>query len=149
MLEVLFGPEHTPSRLRRFSSDRRALQGRVRTLLQGVEHALARDGLVARDRVTWPGTTLTVLAYLGMLVEGVLVVVTLVAGEWMALAATLVAGATTVATVFVTPASWRRFLPPAVPRREHLAGLRQYLELAEADRLRVLQSPQGAELRAV
>jgi hypothetical protein len=149
VLEVLFGPEHTSSRLRRFSSDRRALQGRVRTLLQGVEHALARDGLVARDRVTWPGTTLTVLAYLGMLVEGVLIVVTLVATDWVALAAALVALATTIATIFVTPASWRRFLPPAVPRREHLAGLRRYLELAEVDRLRVLQSPAGAELRAV
>nr|WP_281274049.1 DUF2207 domain-containing protein [Agromyces tardus] len=149
VLEVLFGPEHTSSRLRRFSSDRRALQGRVRTLLQGVEHALAREGLVARDRVTWPGTTLTVLAYLGMLVEGVLIVVTLVATDWVALAAALVALATTIATIFVTPASWRRFLPPAVPRREHLAGLRRYLELAEVDRLRVLQSPAGAELRAV
>jgi hypothetical protein len=149
VLEVLFGPEHTSSRLRRFSSDRRALQGRVRTLLQGVEHALARDGLVARDRVTWPGTTLTVLAYLGMLVEGVLIVVTLVATDWVALAAALVALAVTIATIFVTPASWRRFLPPAEPRREHLAGLRRYLELAEVDRLRVLQSPAGAELRAV
>lgn len=149
VLEVLFGPEHTSSRLRRFSADRRALQGRVRTLLQGVEHALARDGLVARDRVTWPGTTLTVLAYLGMLVEGVLLVVTLVTSDWAALAATLVALVATVATIFVTPASWRRFLAPAVPRREHLAGLRQYLELAEGDRIRVLQSPGGAELRAV
>ena len=29
--------------------------------------------------------------------------------------------------------------------RDHLEGLKEYIELAEADRLRVLQSPQGAE----
>jgi hypothetical protein len=29
--------------------------------------------------------------------------------------------------------------------REHLEGIRQYLELAEADRIRMLQSPTGAE----
>jgi uncharacterized membrane protein YgcG len=29
--------------------------------------------------------------------------------------------------------------------REHLEGIRQYLELAEADRIRMLQSPEGAE----
>lgn len=149
VLEVLFGPEHTGKRLRRFSADRRALRGRVRTLLQNTEHALARDGLVARDRVTWPGTTLTVLAYLGMFVEAIFLVVTLIAGDWAAHIATFGALAATIATIFVTPASWRRFLPPAVPKREHLEGLRQYLELAEADRLRVLQSPSGAELRPV
>ena len=149
VLEVLFGPEHTGKRLRRFSADRRALRGRVRTLLQNTEHALARDGLVARDRVTWPGTTLTVLAYLGMFVEAIFLVVTLMAGDWTAHVATLGALAATIATIFVTPASWRRFLPPAVPKREHLEGLRQYLELAEADRMRMLQSPSGAELRPV
>ena len=61
--------------------------------------------------------------------------------------ATLIALAATIATIFVTPASWRRFLPPAQPKREHLAGLHQYIALAEADRLKMLQSPSGAELR--
>ena len=38
----------------------------------------------------------------------------------------------------------RRFTPQAQTRRAHLDGIRQYLSLAEADRLRVLQSPAGA-----
>lgn len=33
--------------------------------------------------------------------------------------------------------------------RDHLRGLREYLTLAEADRLRILQSPEGAERRSV
>ncbi|KQZ09326.1 hypothetical protein ASD23_13755 [Agromyces sp. Root1464] len=147
LLEALFGPEHTSTRVRRFSADRRALAGRLKSLLLNTEHALARDGLVAERRVTWPGVTLTVLAYLGMLVEALFLVFTIIGGEWGALIATLVAIAATIATIFVTPSSWRKFLPAADARREHLAGLKQYLELAEADRLRVLQSPSGAELR--
>lgn len=148
LLEVLFGPEHTGTRVRRFSSDRRALAGRLKSLLLNTEHALARDGLVAERRVTWPGVTLTVLAYLGMLVEALFLVITIIGGDWPALIATLVALGATIATIFVTPASWRRFPPAADSRREHLAGLRQYIRLAEAERLRVLQSPSGAELRA-
>lgn len=147
LLEVLFGPEHTPGRVRRFSSDRRALAGRIKSLLLNTEHSLARDGLIADRRVTWPGVTLTVLAYLGMLVEALFIVMTLVAADWPALVATLIALGATIATIFVTPSSWRRFLPPAQPKREHLAGLRRYLVLAEADRMRMLQSPNGAELR--
>ena len=147
LLEALFGPEHTSTRVRRFSADRRALAGRLKSLLLNTEHALARDGLVAERRVTWPGVTLTVLAYLGMLVEALFLVFTIIGGEWGALIATLVAIAATIATIFVTPSSWRKFLPAADARREHLAGLKQYIELAEADRLRVLQSPSGAELR--
>ncbi|MEF3405570.1 DUF2207 family protein [Agromyces sp. CCNWLW203] len=147
LLEALFGPEHTSTRVRRFSADRRALAGRLKSLLLNTEHALARDGFVAERRVTWPGVTLTVFAYLGMLVEALFLVFTIVSGEWGALIATVVAIAATIATIFVTPSSWRRFLPPADSRREHLAGLKQYLELAEADRLRALQSPSGAELR--
>ena len=147
LLEALFGPEHTSTRVRRFSADRRALAGRLKSLLLNTEHALARDGLVAERRVTWPGVTLTVLAYLGMLVEALFLVFTIVGGEWGALIATLIAIAATIATIFVTPSSWRKFLPAADARREHLAGLKQYIELAEADRLRVLQSPSGAELR--
>ncbi|MDR6906322.1 hypothetical protein J2X63_002008 [Agromyces sp. 3263] len=147
LLEALFGPEHTPGRVRRFSSDRRALAARLRTVVQHTEHALARDGLVAPRRMTWPGTTLRILAYLGMLVEALFIVFALIDGDWPALIATVVALAATIATILVTPASWRRYLPPARSRREHLEGLRRYLSLAEAERLRVLQSPSGAELR--
>jgi hypothetical protein len=147
LLEALFGPEHTHGRVRRFSSDRRALSGRLRAILQNTEHALARDGLVGERRTTWPGMTLTVLAYLGMLVEALFIMFALIDGDWPALVTTIIALAATIATIIVTPSSWRRFLPAARPKREHLEGLRQYLALAEAERLRVLQSPDGATLQ--
>lgn len=42
-----------------------------------------------------------------------------------------------------------RVTDAGAPARDHLRGLRDYLVLAEADRLRVLQSPEGAERRPV
>lgn len=42
-----------------------------------------------------------------------------------------------------------RITDAGAPARDHLRGLRDYLQLAEADRLRVLQSPEGAERRAI
>lgn len=42
-----------------------------------------------------------------------------------------------------------RVTDAGAPARDHLRGLRDYLQLAEADRLRVLQSPEGAERRAI
>ncbi|MGI9822257.1 hypothetical protein [Agromyces sp. Marseille-Q5079] len=146
VLEALFGPEHTGTRVRRFTSDRRALSARLKSVVRDASYGLAREGLIAPKRVTWPGTTLTVLAYLGMLVEALFIVFTLVAGDWPALITTIAALAVTIATIIVTPASWRHFLPPAHERREHLDGLRQYLELAESNRMRALQSPSTAEL---
>ena len=148
LLDALFGADHTSGRVRRFSSDRRALAGRLKIVLLGIEHALARDGLIAERRVGWPGGTLMLLAYLGMLVEALLIVFALLNNSWPALVVTLVALAATIATIFVTPPWWRKYLPAGQAKREHLAGLRRYLALAEADRLRVLQSPSGAELRA-
>ncbi|WP_150953008.1 DUF2207 family protein [Microbacterium testaceum] len=38
-----------------------------------------------------------------------------------------------------------RITDAGAPARDHLRGLRDYLQLAEADRMRVLQSPEGAE----
>ncbi|MCD2441395.1 DUF2207 domain-containing protein [Agromyces sp. SYSU K20354] len=148
LLDALFGPDHTSTRVRRFSSDRRALAGRLKILLLGIEHALARDGLIGERRVGWPGGALRLLAYLGMLVEALLIVFALLNNSLPALIITLIALTATIATIFVTPPWWRKYLPPAQAKREHLAGLRQYLALAEADRLRALQSPSGAELRA-
>ncbi len=83
-----------------------------------------------------------------MLVEALLIVFALLNNAMPALVVTLVALAATIATIFVTPPWWRKYLPAGQAKREHLAGLRRYLALAEADRLRVLQSPSGAELRA-
>jgi uncharacterized membrane protein YgcG len=62
-----------------------------------------------------------------------------------AVPATVVAGILT----FVFLRYRDRVTDAGAPARDHLRGLRDYLALAEADRLRVLQSPEGAERRPV
>ena len=70
---------------------------------------------------------------------------TLVAGAWMPGAACFAAVVLLVVALCVIPPGERRVpTAEADSRRTHLDGLRQYLTLAEADRLRVLQSPTGA-----
>ncbi|MBP1326416.1 hypothetical protein JOF28_001648 [Leucobacter exalbidus] len=76
-----------------------------------------------------------------------IVCATMLGEDDTALAGVIVAGAAfcaTIAAMIVCPRPWRRFLPPSLQARRHLAGMREYIRLAEADRLRVLQSPQGA-----
>lgn len=51
--------------------------------------------------------------------------------------------------VFVVVRYRDRITDAGAPARDHLAGLRDYLQLAEADRMRVLQSPEGAERTSV
>ena len=136
LLEALFGPEHTHGRVRRFSAIGARSAGGCSTLAAAHRARARARRARRRRRVAWPGMTLTILAYLGMLVEALFIVFALIDGDWPALIATLIALAATIATILVTPSSWRRFLPPARAKREHLEGLRQYLDLAEADRLR-------------
>ncbi|KQM39937.1 DUF2207 domain-containing protein [Microbacterium sp. Leaf203] len=59
----------------------------------------------------------------------------------VAIPATVVLGILT----FVVLRYRDRITDAGAPARDHLRGLRDYLSLAEADRLRVLQSPEGAE----
>jgi uncharacterized membrane protein YgcG len=44
----------------------------------------------------------------------------------------------------VVASSWRPFTERGVERRDYLKGLKMYMQLAEAERIRQLQSPEGA-----
>jgi uncharacterized membrane protein YgcG len=59
----------------------------------------------------------------------------------LALVLTILLGIAIIVVVFPR----ERRTEQAVPAYEHLLGIRDYLRLAEADRLRMLQSPGGAE----
>lgn len=67
---------------------------------------------------------------------------------WWQIAAIPVTGVLGI-LVFVLIRYRDRVTDAGAPARDHLRGLRDYLTLAEADRLRVLQSPEGAERRRV
>ncbi|QEO13898.1 DUF2207 domain-containing protein [Agromyces intestinalis] len=147
LLEALFGPGHPTGRVRRFSKDRRAVGRRLRALVDREVDTLTRAGLAAGT--SGGRAALRVLGVLGLIatIPGALVAMAIAAPEPAAIACMVVALAAAVATLIVTPGgSARRFTAAAMPWRTHLDGMRQYLSVAEADRIRVLQSPHTAEL---
>lgn len=150
VLEALFGPDHTPGRVRRFSSDARALHRRVHGVIDEAEKRLASAGLIGRGRRGWATLLIRVAA---VLVIGVclllLVAAWSVSEPGAALYVVLVAGlVVAIAAIVVAPRPWRRFHSAAQPMRAHLAGMREYIALAEAEPLRFSQSTEGADLRA-
>lgn len=151
LLEALFGPDHAPGRVRRFSADGRALRRRLRDLLGATEARLAAAGLIRPGRRTAPVVLLRLASWILMIVDVVLFGAALAAdggaGDGAAFAVSFGAFFVALAALLVTPSPWRRFLPPSQPLRAHLTGLREYIALAEAGPLRFLQSNEGAELR--
>lgn len=143
VLEALFGPDHTPGRVRRFSSDRRALGRRVRRVLDITDDILVDDGFLSRRQTAWPVRLVGTFGVLGLIACAVFSIIAW--GSWIAFGLALASLALVVAALVVNPKPWRRFTEAARPHREHLDGLRQYMTLAEADRLTMLQSPSGAE----
>jgi hypothetical protein len=135
-------------RLRRFSRDRRRTARRVRSLVDGTAAALARRGLLAAGTpVVRP--VLRRFAVLVILIAAGATLLGLTLGDLVTAAlagASLLAAAGALAVV--PRGSERRFTARAEPLRRHLDGLRQYLVIAEKDRLRALQSLQTADIEA-
>ena len=143
VLEALFGPGHSSDRVRRFSKDRRQLSKRVARLTSAVEDHLRRQALLGR-RKAWPMVLIRVGAVLTLLVGTFTLIGAGGNGDWAAFWVTMASLGMVIATFFVAPTTWRRYTPESARVREHLAGLNGYITLAEADRLRFLQSPSGA-----
>ncbi|MRG59464.1 DUF2207 domain-containing protein [Agromyces sp. CFH 90414] len=145
LLEALFGTGHPNHRVRRFSRDARVVGRRIRTLVAWTVDELTRAGLVAG--VSSARQVLRSFSWLALVAICIVLLATLVAGAG---APTVIAGvalAVIIAALSVIPSGRsRRFTAAARPWREHLDGLRQYMRLAEADRIRALQAPQTAEL---
>lgn len=151
VLSALFPAGHEPGQVRRFSSDGRRQRRELRAVFSAAEKRLADAGLIVPGRAVWPVVLLRVFGWIGIVVSFVLFVAALAVddglGDGPAFAASFLAFLVYIAGVSVVPAPWRRFRRAAQPLRTHLAGLREYIALAEADPLRFSQSVQGAQLR--
>ncbi|MBK0419848.1 DUF2207 domain-containing protein [Leucobacter sp. CSA1] len=85
------------------------------------------------------------LLFLAVLAIGlVLMLGAAVEGEWLGGVAVLVDVALVFWVLTLAPPPLLRFTDRGQELRRHLSGLRDYMRLAEQDRLRMLQSPEGA-----
>lgn len=147
ILEALFGRESATTRVRRFSSDSRDLSRRVRAVLDGEQQKGIAAGLFGPRLCAWPIVLLRIFAAGG--IASSLVFVLVACGQdfgvdWASFSGAVLGFAMVLAVFFVAPRPWRRFAVAAEPLREHLAGMREYIDLAEKEPLRFLQSVQGA-----
>ncbi|MFJ4038802.1 DUF2207 family protein [Microbacterium sp. NPDC090007] len=146
LLHVVCGGDTPSGFSRRLSSDRRRTAVRVRELLATRYRRLQREGILTSRR---PGRGIS----RGTAIAGtaaVLIAFSLLASPPPAVVISgVLALALFVAAAVIVPAGRAPGVARAAEsRREHLDGIRQYLRLAEVDRLRVLQSPTGAAVSA-
>lgn len=147
VLEALFGRESSATRVRRLSADSRRLTRRVRDVLENEEQAGIAAGLFVARRCTWPTVLLRIFAAGGIASSLVFALGSVLQDsgpDWGGFIVAILGFVAVLAVFFVTPRPWRRFTAQAEPLRAHLAGMREYMDLAEKEPLRMLQSVQGA-----
>lgn len=148
VLEGLFGQGSTSAdgQVQRFLSDRSEIRQRLKGVFDPAKTRLQTAGLFRRGRRAWPTALLKGFAVLAALGIAFFMMGALANGDVFPAVLLAVGAAISLAVLFVAPRPWRSFLPAADPLRAHLMGIREYMQLAEADQLRMLQSTQGALL---
>ncbi|GAA4170471.1 DUF2207 family protein [Gryllotalpicola koreensis] len=118
---------------------------RIAKLLQAAKDSVRAQGLIKRKHTRAGSIVLGVAAL--VIIAAIVLLYLLVSralGSWqhdLALVGALACGVAAFA-LCVPP---ERRTDASTPAYEHLLGIRDYLRLAEADRIRMLQSPSGAE----
>jgi uncharacterized membrane protein YgcG len=148
LAQALFGPELTPGTTYAMTGTDTALSAQVRKTLQAATVATVTNGFRKKRQAarTAPPALLTLASTILTFVFGV----SLLNGSFGgAIPFLLFIPATVV--IFVVFALLGRvpLTDVGAELRDHLKGLELYIRLAEADRLRMLQSPTGAERAAV
>lgn len=148
LLVGLFGASPAPGAQFEFGGSNSRMASAAQRLLAWAAKDLRERGMYAvvpRGVRVWPMLVAFVAAIgafiIGMALDG--------AGRGDGLAAAIaVTGLPIAAVVAVLVARTPKSVQGAEVR-DHLAGLRQFIDWAEADRIRTLQSPEGAERRPI
>lgn len=149
VLAAIFGADGVPGDRVTLGPDHPEISAALHALPKTAASELRRRGWTEPPRRG--GSTVAALVAVGAFVVSVVALVLAAAGTapvWWQVAAI----PTTVVTGILSFALLRyrdRVTDAGADARDHLEGLRDYLTLAEADRLRVLQSPEGAERRPI
>jgi uncharacterized membrane protein YgcG len=148
LAQALFGPELTPGTTYAMTGTDTALSAQVRKTLQAATAATVTNGFRKKRQAarTAPPALLTLASTILTFVFGV----SLLNGNFGGAVPFLLFIPATVILFVVFALLGRVPLTDAgAELRDHLKGLELYIRLAEADRLRMLQSPTGAERGAV
>lgn len=147
VLAAVFGDTPAPGQRVALDSPGSDAGGRLRDLLPVAAAEVRRRGWMQRPvwRVAVVAGVIAVLAF-SLALAALLITSVGTTPDWWQIAAVPVTAVVGILTFLVI--RWSdRVTDAGAPARDHLLGLRDYLALAEADRMRVLQSPEGAERR--
>lgn len=145
VLVAVFGEDAAPGERTTLTAESQVVAKRLDDLSDLAKTSLREAGLTESPKQR--ATSAAIYVAMGVFVLALACMLLPVIGRtasWLGLVglvATIAAGAVAVAL-------WRyrdRVTDAGAGTRDHLVGLRDYLALAEKDRLRVLQSPEGAE----
>lgn len=145
VIVALFGEDASRGARKKIAPDANALAARLAALSDVARDSLREAGLT--DTPDRRGASFAIYGSIGVLVLAFVCLILGVLGRtgtWFGGVALLVS----VLAVVLAISLWRyrdRITDTGASARDHLIGLRDYLALAEKDRLRVLQSPEGAE----
>lgn len=145
IIRAVFGDAPHPGQRVRLGPDRQDVAKALQKLPASASAELRTRGWTEKQK---PGrsilaATVAVFAFVVSVVALILAAAGTAPVWWqiVAIPATVVLGI----LAFVVLRYRDRITDAGAPARDHLRGLRDYLQLAEADRMRVLQSPRGAE----
>lgn len=143
LLDGLF-PGFAPGEEYEFGQTDRRLSAAAQKIIKAANTELERRGL--RRRVPLPVRALPILVT--TIAAGLVFLFGMAAldasvDEWLPLA--VIVGAVLAELFAIGLVSHKPLTALGAETRDHLTGLRQFIEWAEADRIRMLQSPQGAE----
>ncbi|KAB1643374.1 DUF2207 domain-containing protein [Gulosibacter chungangensis] len=131
-----------------FLKGRGAFRLQQRTGLSNYFDAVRRElvsGGLTHKRPVSVHLYLLSLLFLAVCIIGFLLVIgAIVQGEWSGAIVIVLVAVALFGVLMIAPPPLLRFTPLGRELRRYLSGLRDYVRLAEQDRLRVLQSPQGA-----
>jgi uncharacterized membrane protein YgcG len=146
LLTALFGSEPQTGALRRFGRRDQTLMSALTSISTAAHRSLITRGLQRKPQGVGLGLLMPVALFALIFVSVAVVFVTAVAGSIseFILAAILVS----FIGVFITlPLAWRprTLTATGADARDYLTGMKVYLDLAEKDRLQMLQSATGAD----
>jgi uncharacterized membrane protein YgcG len=146
LLTALFGTEPQPGALRRFGRRDQTLMSALSSISTAAHGSLITRGLQRKPQGVGLGLLMPVALFALIFVSMAVIFVTAVAGSIsdLILAAIIIS----FIGVFITiPLAWRprTLTATGAEARDYLQGIKMYLDLAEKDRLQMLQSATGAD----
>jgi len=148
LLDALFGPEAEPGKICELDGQSLEMARRLRALVSQAETRVTESGLRApiRRRLKSFVRGWSMIALIGAFLVAILASAEVFHSQpvwvwWV----TAILGIVVVIVIALLSSQKPELTRAGHDYRDHLEGMREYLQLAEEDRLRMLQSPEGAE----